>query len=87
MRRYVLGHPEYADMGPWSGRETSDIVYDDVQGELTDFLTSRNYLSRDQWADRRPQYFIEVKTTTGACETPFYMSNGQYERVSTAYLE
>lgn len=69
-------------MQPWSGRETSDITYSDHEGVLTDFFVDKGYLERDLWADERPQYFVEVKTTTMSCETPFFMSNAQYCRVS-----
>ena len=69
-------------MEPWQGRETADITYADRDGVLTDLLVDKGYLARDDWAGRRPKYFIEVKTTTSACDTPFYMSKAQYQRVS-----
>ncbi|KUI64845.1 hypothetical protein VM1G_00101 [Cytospora mali] len=40
IRRYVKAHPDYAHMAPWTGWETSDITYRDVNGILTDFLIS-----------------------------------------------
>lgn len=82
MRRYVKVHPAYASMSPWTGIETSDITYADAQGVLTDLLIRNHYLDRERWAGKCPHYFIEVKTTTLACDAPFYMSNAQYERVS-----
>lgn len=68
-------------MSRWTGIETSDITYMDTQGILTDLLIRNHYLDRDTWAGETPHYFIEVKTTTSACDTPFFMSNAQYERV------
>lgn len=70
-------------MSPWTGRETSDITYMDTQGVLTELLISTHYLDRDRWEGRTPKYFIEVKTTTSSCDAPFYMSNAQYQRVSS----
>lgn len=81
MRRYVKVHPTYANMSRWTGIETSDIIYSDVEGVLTDALIRNHHLDSDRWAGATPQYFIEVKTTVSACGTPFFMSNAQYERV------
>ncbi|KAI3332562.1 hypothetical protein F4824DRAFT_475026 [Ustulina deusta] len=82
MRKYVIIHPEYTDMDEWRGRETSDITYCDVQSKLTTELIEKGYLARNTWEGKHPNYFIEVKTTTGSCETPFYISKAQYQRVS-----
>lgn len=68
-------------MSPWTGRETSDIVYHDTQGVLTELLILNRYLDRGRWDGRTPQYFIEVKTTTSSYDTPFFMSDSQYARV------
>ncbi|KAL3294422.1 ino80 chromatin remodeling complex protein [Colletotrichum asianum] len=82
IRRYVTVHPDYALMEPWSGRETSDIVYEDVSKQLTSLLVRQGYLET-RWLSRPrgPKYFIEVKTTTMSCETAFYMSKAQYQRM------
>jgi hypothetical protein len=69
-------------MEPWNGRETSDITYTDSEGILTAHLIEKGYLSQETWADKRPKYFIEVKTTTIHMETQFFMSKSQYQRVS-----
>lgn len=82
MRKYVTTHPEYADMEPWIGQETSDIVYLDHDSILTNILIDKDYLTRDVWGGKRPEYFIEVKTTTMSYDTPFYMTKAQYQRVS-----
>ncbi|KAJ5263150.1 hypothetical protein N7478_010755 [Penicillium angulare] len=85
IRRYVTIHPDYATMAPWYGRETSDIVYDDTEGAFTSLLISHGYLEADEWEDRRPRYFIEIKTTTGPLGTPFYMSKRQFERMGNMH--
>ncbi len=72
-------------MLPWNARETADIVYDDVEGNLTRWLIDGGHLAEHEWQRARPQYFLEVKTTTGPCDWPFYMSKKQYERVSALY--
>ncbi|KAI0157391.1 hypothetical protein GGR57DRAFT_510975 [Xylariaceae sp. FL1272] len=81
IRRYVTVHPDYADMEAWRGRETSDITYLDFEGILTDELINKGYLGRNLWEGKRPSYFIEVKATTSSCETPFYVSKAQYQRM------
>lgn len=68
-------------MGEWTGRETSDITYDDAEGVLTRWLVDEGHLRSDIWAGARLKYSIEVKTTPDTCETPFYMSMAQYVRV------
>ena len=68
-------------MHPWNGIETADITYADHDSTLTNLLIDKGYLASDTWAGARLQYYIEVKTTMGACETPFYMSKRQYKMV------
>ncbi|ENH66987.1 hypothetical protein FOC1_g10004618 [Fusarium oxysporum f. sp. cubense race 1] len=77
IRTYANIHPEYADLSHWPNRETADLVYSDTQGDLTRILVDAEILSGD-WSARLPKYYIEVKTTTGPCGTPFYMSGNQY---------
>lgn len=66
---------------PGMGAETADIVYHDSDSVLTSILINEGYLPRSPRDDFTPTYYIEVKTTTAACETPFFMSNSQYLRV------
>lgn len=75
-------HPDYEDMNPWTGRETADFVYNDMEGDLTALLVGNGYLDSSGWRNARPKYYIEVKTTTGPLATPFFMSKYQYMRVS-----
>ncbi len=81
IRGYAVAHPDYSDMEAWVGRETADITYSDFDGAFTRLLIDKGYLASETWADARPHYFIEVKTTTGPCSTPFFMSKYQYRRV------
>jgi len=82
----VRAHPDYADLQHWPGQETADIVYSDLDSQLTALLVDKGYLDADLWHGARLQYYIEVKTTTGPCETPFFMSKYQYQRVSRSGL-
>jgi hypothetical protein len=80
IKYFARAHPEYADMGSFSGRETSDIVYNDTSGMFTDFLINAGYLA-GSWQGKTPNYLIEAKSTMDECETPFFASDGQYNRV------
>ncbi|KUL86125.1 hypothetical protein ZTR_07715 [Talaromyces verruculosus] len=83
IRHYVSIHDEYADLTPWVGRETADITYHDSDGILTNLLVDKGYLAASPWLGRRPRYFLEVKATTGDCDSAFYMSKHQYARMQT----
>ncbi|PYI03189.1 hypothetical protein BO78DRAFT_452009 [Aspergillus sclerotiicarbonarius CBS 121057] len=85
IREYVRLHDEYADMQPWNGRETADITYSDSEGVLTSILIDKGYLRSDRWSGKTPKYYLEVKSTTSSCETPFYMSKYQYARVGLPF--
>lgn len=85
IRHYATAHPSYSDLTSWFGQETSDIVYNDMAGVLTELLINEGHLSRGQWAGKTPKYYIEVKATPDRCETPFYVSDGQAERVSANF--
>lgn len=87
IRHYVSVHPEYSDIRAWVGNETSDIVYDDNDGEFTRLLIDRGYLNANSWTTARPRYFIEVKATTSGCGTRFFMSKAQYRRVSCLSMD
>ncbi|RYO82881.1 hypothetical protein DL762_006402 [Monosporascus cannonballus] len=80
IRRYATEHPEYADMCSWAGVETSDLEYEDEGGTLTDALVRHEFLA-DEHRGRRLRYYIEVKTTPGPCDAPFFMSHAQYEKM------
>ncbi|KAI1499875.1 hypothetical protein F5X99DRAFT_388501 [Biscogniauxia marginata] len=81
IRKYVTVHPDYADMLPWNGQEMADIIYTDSDSALTNAFIENGYLRRSIWEGRKPTYYIEVKTTTGPCQTPFFLSKPQYKRM------
>jgi hypothetical protein len=83
IRHLVKSHPDYVNLSQFVGPETADIVYPDISGAFTSFLIGKGYLNEKAWDGRKPQYLIEVKTTTGACHEPFYVSNNQYCQVCT----
>jgi hypothetical protein len=79
-------------MSNWVGRETADIVYKDESGVFTQYLRENSegvfprQISEDRDFEEHPiEYYLEVKSTTGSCGTRFYMSNGQYKRVSRVW--
>lgn len=80
IRKYAKDHPDYANMAVWSGIETSDLEYKDNDGTLTEALIYKGHL-RNRWRNRRPKYYIEVKTTPGPWDMPFFMSNAQYHKM------
>lgn len=81
IRRHISVHPDYHDLTPWNGVETADIVYRDTSSALTSILVDAGYLNHEQWHSANPTYYMEVKTTTGECDSAFFMSRGQYRRV------
>ena len=83
IKNRVLIHPDYSDRGPWPGqREISDLRFNDTTSLLTRYLINGGYLDGDIWSGATPEYFIEVKTTTGECGDRFFMSSNQYILVS-----
>ncbi|KAF4634009.1 hypothetical protein G7Y89_g4107 [Cudoniella acicularis] len=83
--REVTVHPSYQDLGSWDQRETADIVYQDIGSRLTRLLIQRGYLE-DYWGGAEPEYYIEVKTTTGNCSDRFFMSANQYRMLQEMTL-
>ncbi|KAK7756612.1 hypothetical protein SLS62_001449 [Diatrype stigma] len=81
IRGFASVHPDYTDIDGWSGTETADIVYDDEQGTLTEILMGKGVLTAE-YRGRCPRYYIEVKTTPGSWDTPFFMSHSQYQKVN-----
>jgi hypothetical protein len=91
IRGELSRYPKYAGITNWQGRETADIVYKDCDGGLTEWLVEHctgGYPAGDderEFAEQPIEYFFEVKSTTGPCESRFFLSTGQYKRVS--YLD
>lgn len=82
IRHNVRALHEYRDMQPWTGREVSDIMYLGDCNQLRQFLRQHSSNPYPPWIDATTptplQYHIEVKTTPGPCNTPFFMSQNQY---------
>ncbi|KAK4695759.1 hypothetical protein P7C71_g2041, partial [Lecanoromycetidae sp. Uapishka_2] len=88
VRKEVCVHEKYANMGPWIGAETADITYED-EGDyaLTNLLINHGYSLGDYLEyGARLKYYLEVKTTLKGCETRFYMSKAQYQRMQRMAL-
>ncbi|KAH7178821.1 hypothetical protein DER46DRAFT_676814 [Fusarium sp. MPI-SDFR-AT-0072] len=83
VRHHASIHPDYNSLGNWYGTEQGDLFFDDVAGTFTSYLIEKSYLE-ESWREERPEYYIEVKTTTsGRLDTPFYMSKHQYARMQS----
>jgi hypothetical protein len=82
IRKEVRIHGKYSDMEPWNGAETADLTYHDTEGNFTRLLIGNGYLPSATWQQARPKYYLEVKTTTKECNTRFFVSGSQYQRVS-----
>ena len=86
-------HPKYQDLEGWTGRETADLVYIDQDGVFTQYLRATCFggfpiLQSGNVEGFQPiEYFLEVKTTTLACDTRFFMSKWQYNRVSPSAVK
>ncbi|OTA86918.1 hypothetical protein M434DRAFT_399722 [Hypoxylon sp. CO27-5] len=80
IRKYATAHPQYADMESWRGIETSDLHYKDDFGTLTEALIAKGHL-QSRWRRKWPQYYIEVKSTPGPWDTPFFMSHAQWTKM------
>ncbi|CEJ93514.1 hypothetical protein VHEMI09096 [[Torrubiella] hemipterigena] len=81
IRGYVSSHPDYSDLESCDGPEPSDIVCKDDSGVFTNMLVEHGYMEASVLDEPPIQYYIEVKTTTTKCNTAFYMSNSQYNKV------
>jgi hypothetical protein len=84
IRDYVRVHPTCRDEFPEckKKREQADIIFDDKDGDFTQYMIDMQYLDEARFKGAKPKYFIEVKSTLKGCKTKLYMSKGQYDRVS-----
>ncbi|KIW72175.1 hypothetical protein, variant [Phialophora macrospora] len=82
IRHYVNVLPEYATEPSWYGREVSDIMYKGNCPRLMDMLRRNTTFPYPAWLESGTStpvnYHVEVKTTSGPCSTPFFMSSQQY---------
>jgi hypothetical protein len=70
-------HPKHYHIGTWgNGLETSDLVYDDMEGVLTTLLLQQGYLEPD-YQVARPRYYIETKATMSSGTAQFHISCNQ----------
>lgn len=85
IRGELSRYPKYAGLKDWEGRETADIVYQDYYGQLTEWLSefcTGDFPIEQDCPEQPIEYYFEVKTTTDACGSRFFLSAGQYKRVS-----
>ncbi|KAH8702222.1 hypothetical protein BGW36DRAFT_289384 [Talaromyces proteolyticus] len=86
IRKEVCVHPAYHNLAPWNEAEVSDISYKDSASVLTRIMIDNGYLPGSRWQGATPEYLIEVKSTTGAWESAFFMSKSQYRRMQSHKL-
>ncbi|KAL9617650.1 MAG: hypothetical protein Q9160_007567 [Pyrenula sp. 1 TL-2023] len=86
IRSHVRAHPDYSELQAWSAPEIADIMYEDGSGQIEKFLrkgSSHGFPQSgitNEWGPGEPiEYRVEVKTTPGPCQTPFFMSMNQYQ--------
>jgi hypothetical protein len=79
-------HPACRDEFPECNkkREQADIIFDDKDGDFTEYLIDKLYLDEARFSGAKPKYFIEVKSTLKECKTKLYMSKSQYGLVGTS---
>jgi hypothetical protein len=86
LRTLVSVNENYHSISSWSARETSDIVYQDRNSTLTNLFIRNGYLE-ENWRGRRPEYYIEVKSTISLSEeTSFYCSQRQLDMMEEKKL-
>ncbi|KAH7043982.1 hypothetical protein B0J12DRAFT_760369 [Macrophomina phaseolina] len=79
IRKEVQASHKYHDISPWIGSETSDIVYEDKEGWFQNELRLLGHLDPEDSVSSTATYYLEVKTTTGKFDEPFYMSGAQFK--------
>jgi hypothetical protein len=80
IRSTVRDHGDYAGIEDYPiSKETADIIFDDCDGKFTALMIDGGYLPSELWQGRSPTYWIEVKTTTSRCETPFIVGPDQFD--------
>ncbi|KAN0099174.1 hypothetical protein V8E51_012949 [Hyaloscypha variabilis] len=71
---------------PFRGNEGdyADFTYADTHGEFTRLLARHGFIHNvAPWFSSPPTYHLEVKSTTGSCLDPFFMSNNQVEKAQS----
>lgn len=87
IRHLIAVNNQYSEIiTPLTETEITDLVYSDREGELTALLIQAGYLASSSWRGCTPKYHIEVKTTMGSMNYPFFCSQSQFERMETMEL-
>jgi hypothetical protein len=81
----------WAGLPSYGKSEDTDIEYQDTNGSLSKLLSSWARGGVPNWLEEacmpgtrtRPKYWLEVKTTKGSCETPFFVTEHQHALVSS----
>ena len=90
IRHYVNLVPQYRQLQAWNAPEVADIMYKDVGGYMRKVLEDFSIDGLPNWwaateaslsANRSIKYRLEVKTTEGPCDHPFYMSRNQFKQM------
>jgi hypothetical protein len=90
IRHLVRAHDSYAHVTRQGGREIADIVFKDTDNTLAKELRTNvlgddfenwcpDWLANFNETTEPAEWLFEIKTTTGPCETDFFMSNTQYD--------
>jgi hypothetical protein len=82
----------YANIPSYNNAEVTDLEYQDRNGYLSRLLRSWTNGDVPDWLEQAcirgnttwPKYWLEVKTTTGSCETPFFITTHQHQLVSSS---
>ncbi|KAB5583474.1 hypothetical protein GE09DRAFT_302768 [Coniochaeta sp. 2T2.1] len=70
--RFEAGHPPFTEME----RDFSDFTYADTSGSMKELLGQLDAETMAIWS-RNTTYHLEVKTTPGACNEAFFVSQNQ----------
>ncbi|MCJ1398278.1 hypothetical protein MMC11_001475, partial [Xylographa trunciseda] len=88
IRDYVGLHDDYRNIKKWSGNSLAGLEYKDVEGQFTKFLIRKGYLAQAIWANARPHYYFEVKTTTFSDrQEPFFVTSTQFRHLQEMRVE
>ena len=74
----------FPDKPAFTGKEKehADFTYKDDQGILTRLLMDKGLNNGDELLKNPPTYHLEVKSTKGPCDEPFFMSDNQLKMAS-----
>ena len=64
---------------PFLGESKADFIYPDNEGVLTQMLFGTGLT--EKWLNKWPTYYLEVKSSSSAADTPFHVSASQLRYV------